>query len=241
VGVGQRGQYVRVFSGLETGAFLAGPDEARRRAVRKELGIPSDAVVIAKVARLFDLKGHEYVIEAAKRLAGEYPKAIWLFIGGGKRREQLERQIARARLLDRFRFTGLVPPERIAELLHASDILVHASLREGLARALPQAMLCGMAVVSFDVDGAREVVRGGDTGFLVRPKDVAGLAEALGVLLRDPELRERMGASGRELCRREFDHEVMVDRIEKVYRQEAARLGASEQGLGVGMSEETSP
>ena len=112
----------------------------------------------------------------------------------------------------------ITSPDRIPALLHASDILVHCSLREGLARALPQAMLAGLPVVSFDVDGAREVVDA-DTGILLEPKDAAGLALAIETLADCPPLRKKLGDAGRERCREMFDHDRMVDRIEELYRQ----------------------
>ncbi|MBN1844168.1 MAG: glycosyltransferase family 4 protein [Sedimentisphaerales bacterium] len=221
-GVGQPGQYTRVLSGLETEMFLRGPAPERLSQIRRELDIPAEAVVLVKVARLFDLKGHEYVIEAARRVVSEQRNVVWLFVGDGSRRAALERQIAAAGLRDHFRLVGLVPPERVAELLHASDILVHCSLREGLARALPQALLCGRPVISFDVDGAREVVLDNQTGFLVPPRDIDALAAAQLRLIGDPDLRRRLGQAGRELCRDQFDHRRMVDRIERIYQDQMA-------------------
>ena len=226
-GVGRPDQYIRIFSGLEVKPFLEGISPDRRAQIRREFDLPTDALVVAKVARLFDLKGHEYVVDAAALLAPDHPNAYFLFIGGGKLRHDLERQIAHRHLTDRFRFTGLVPPSRIPELLHASDLLVHASLREGLARTLPQALLCGLPAISFDVDGAREVVRHHETGLLIPPKDTNALAKALHQLLSNPTLRHQLGQTGQKLCQKEFDHHLMVDRIEKVYQQQTTRFPAS--------------
>ncbi len=217
-GIGQERQYTRIFSGLETGHFLPELPGEQWQRLREANGIPEDAVVMATVARLFHLKGHEYIIAAAKKLASRHPKAIWLFIGDGILRESLTREIETAGLRDRFRFTGLVPPEEVGQLLHASDILVHCSLREGLARAIPQAMLCGKPVAAFDLDGTPEVVRNGETGLLVPAKDVDALTAAQEKLIEDPELRRRLGETGRAFCRKEFDHELMVERIEAVYK-----------------------
>ena len=75
------------------------------------------------------------MIEAAAQVIERCPHVRFLFVGDGILRPQLEEQIARAGLSDYFRFTGLVDPMRIAPLIGAMDILVHASLREGLARA----------------------------------------------------------------------------------------------------------
>ncbi|MBN2375788.1 MAG: glycosyltransferase family 4 protein [Sedimentisphaerales bacterium] len=226
-GVGGSEKFTRIFSGVETANYLSDPSAERIAQLRGELDIPSDAVVIATVARLFKLKGHEFIIESAKEIAARHKNVIWLFIGDGSWRGRIERQIAQAGLTKRFRLSGLVAPERVAELLHASDVLVHCSLREGLARALSQAMLCGKAVISFDVDGAREIVINGKTGFLIEPRDVAGLIEAQEKLISDSELRRKLGSGGRELCRAEFDHEKMADRIERVYKEQMAFVPVS--------------
>ncbi|MCK4629293.1 MAG: glycosyltransferase family 4 protein, partial [Sedimentisphaerales bacterium] len=218
-GIGRPEQFTKVFSGLETKYFLERPSADKITALRNKYDIPAEAIVITTVARLFELKGHEYIIESAKEIARKHKNVMWLFIGDGKLRQSLEQVISRLGLQDRFRFTGLIAPEQIGELLHAGDILVHCSLREGLARAIPQALLCGKPVVSFDVDGAQEVVLNDRTGYLIRPKEVSALSAALEKLIADPELRRQLGQTGRELCSREFDHKTMTDRIELVYKR----------------------
>ena len=167
-----------------------------RERVRRELGYRPEHVVIGKIARLFKLKGHDDVIRAARSVVDAEPNVRFLFVGDGMLRDRLERQIAAAGLTDHFQFTGLVPPERIPELLAATDMVVHASLREGLARVLPQALIAGKPVVSYDVDGAREVVIPDETGFLVPPRDVEALAAALKRLVADPALA-RTGSAKR--------------------------------------------
>ncbi len=109
---------------------------------------------------------------------------------------RLERQIAAAGLGDYFQFTGLVPPQRIPGLIAASDMIVHASLREGLARVLPQALIAGKPVVSYDVDGAREVVLPDETGFLVPPRDVEALGRGAEKSGRRPGLAGSVGPRG---------------------------------------------
>ena len=92
---------------------------------------------------------------------------------------------------------GLVPPERIPDYLGAMDIVVHASLREGLARVLPQALIAGKPVVSYDVDGAREVVLPGQTGFLVGPAPSMPLANAIdGFDCRSGDCCTQLGQEG---------------------------------------------
>lgn len=113
--------------------------------------------------------------------------------------------------------TGLVPPERVAGLIRAMDVLAHPSYREGLPRTAPQALLCGVAPVVYDVDGAGEVCRDGETGLLVRLGDRRGLREAIARLAASPELRHNLSERGREVCRSMFSAQAMVKALETVY------------------------
>jgi glycosyltransferase involved in cell wall biosynthesis len=213
-GVGRPEQYTTVYSGMETSEFLRRPPLADE--LRRNMNLPDGAVLVTQVSRLAELKGHEFIVAAAASIPDE--RACFCFVGDGRLREHIAAEIGRRGLASRFRLTGLVSPEQIPAVMHASDIVVHCSLREGLARAIPQAMLAGRPVVSFDVDGASEVVDS-ETGILLAPKDVPGLALAIEVLAGSPQLREKLGANGRARCREMFDHNTMVDRIEAVYRR----------------------
>ncbi|HAU37858.1 MAG TPA: glycosyltransferase family 1 protein [Phycisphaerales bacterium] len=213
-GVGRPGQYTTIYSGMEVETFLSRPREADE--FRAALRLPNDAVLVTQVSRLAELKGHEYILDAAMRIAD--PRVHFCFVGDGKLRRRIEAEIGRRGLAGRFRLTGLLDPAQIPAVMHASDIVVHCSLREGLARALPQAMLAARPVVSYDVDGAREVVTP-ETGILLPPRDVEGLALAVETLARTPALRERLGQAGRQLCRERFDHRRMVEQIEAVYQR----------------------
>jgi glycosyltransferase involved in cell wall biosynthesis len=137
------------------------------------------------------------------------------------------RRLAAAGLLDRVRFTGLVPPRDIRGMLCGFDLLIHASLWEGLPRAVVQALLCEVPAVSFDVDGAPEVVRHGETGFLVPINDTQRLADSVLRLASDAELRRSMGREGRLRCLREFGWRDMVGRIDALYARLAAARSRS--------------
>jgi glycosyltransferase involved in cell wall biosynthesis len=212
-GVGTPEQYVTIRSGMETQRFLQRPAEAET--FRASLGLPEDAVLFTQVSRIAELKGHGDILRADALL--DDPRVHFCFVGDGALRRRVEQRIAESGRADRFHLTGLLSPDRIPAVMHASDVLIHASYREGLARTLPQAMLAGTPVISYDVDGAPEVVSG-RTGVLVPPGDVGALAGAIGELAGDRERRERLGRSGRELAGGLFDQEQMVDAIERLYR-----------------------
>jgi glycosyltransferase involved in cell wall biosynthesis len=214
--VGMPGRYVTIHSGMNIDAFLQPRPDPELRA---SLGLRESDVVVGKVARLFRLKGHEFLFEAASRIVAAVPNVKFLLVGDGVYREKFERQVELIGLRDRFVFAGLVSPEEMPRYLALMDVLVHLSLREGLPRSLPQALACGKPVVVFDVDGAREVCVDGQTGFLVRAEDVNGLAEAVIRLLQDAELATKMGAQGRKLVRERFSEARMVQKIDELYRR----------------------
>ena len=217
-GIGVNRPYVTAYSAIEEDQFLKPIPHADRKAFRQRYDIPADAVVLITIARLFMLKGHDYIIESAKALSKRFDHCVWLFVGDGNLADDYERKIGDLGLADRFRFTGLMPPDEIPLAIQSSDILVHCSLREGLARTLPQAMLCGRPAISFDVDGAREVVNE-NTGRLIEPRNVEQLTEACAELIQDAELREKIGSAGRESVTQKFAPDTMVDTIETVYEK----------------------
>lgn len=212
-GVGKGEQYTTVHSGMEVKTFIDRPTEADE--FRTAMNLPDNAVLVMQVSRLAELKGHEYILAAARQIRDE--RIHFCFVGDGHLRRSIEAEISRFGLAGRFHLTGLLSPKQIPAAMHATDILVHCSLREGLARTLPQAMLAAKPVISFDVDGAREVVDS-ETGILLAPKDIAGLKLAIETLADSSKLRTQLGQAGLSRCRKRFDHNHMVERIEEVYK-----------------------
>jgi glycosyltransferase involved in cell wall biosynthesis len=214
-GIAPAEKFTTIYSGMELDWFLqANPDADR---VRQEFGIPPKAPVVGKIARLFPLKGHDQLFDAAPALVKRHPGVRFFLIGDGILQEHLRERARQQGILENFVFAGLIPRERIPEMLAVMDVVVHTSLREGLARVLPQALAMGKPCVSFDIDGAPEVVIPGETGYLVKPGDASGLADSIGRLLDDPPLRARFGAAGRRRVDPAFRTETMVQQIASVY------------------------
>ena len=214
-GVAPRERFTTIYSGMEIEPFLAA--DQHRDATRSALGYGPEHVVVGKIARMFPLKGHPHLIAAAKQVVKRRPEVRFLLVGDGVLRPSLESQVCAAGLQDRFQFLGLTAPQRIPSLLGAMDVLVHVSLREGLARALPQALIAGKPVVSYDVDGAREVAIPGETGYLAPPRSIGPLADALIELAGDPELRRRLGLQGRARFADQFRYERMTEQLRALY------------------------
>lgn len=215
-GVGRPEQYSTVYSGMDVDAFLNPPRP--RAEVRRELGLLDDEVAFGTVARLFERKGHDDILAAAPAVLASNPQVRFVFIGDGLLRDSLKTDAARLGVGHAVKFTGLVPPDRIPELLNALDAVVHPSLREGLARVLPQALLVGRPVISYDVDGAKEVVLP-ETGILLPPRSIEGLEAAILRLAGDPALRDSMGREGRARFAERFRHETMTDQLRSLYER----------------------
>jgi glycosyltransferase involved in cell wall biosynthesis len=213
-GIGRREQYTKIFSGFNLAPFLSAQNDP---ALRARLGIAMDDLVIGKIARLFKLKGHDDLFSVAPELIRQNPRIKFLLVGDGAWRRKLEGRARSLGLEKRVVFAGLVPPEEVPRYVGVMDALAHLSLREGLPRALPQALAAGKPVVAYDCDGAREACFDGETGFLLRPGDLGGLSNRLLRLANDAALRERLGQSGRKFARENFPVERMVDALESLY------------------------
>ena len=215
--VATRDKFVTVYSGFDVDPFLSPVRPPEQ--VRAELGLKPEHVVIGKVARLFPLKGHEYIVRAAKEVIEQCPNVRFLFVGDGILRQGFEEELKSLGLRDHFIFAGLVPPSKVPELIHAMDIVVHTSVWEGLARVLPQGLIAGKPVVSYDVDGAKEVVITGETGILVPARAIPELSAALCQLASDPQMRNRLGKTGRLRFTDQFRHQTMTKQIRDVYAE----------------------
>ncbi len=190
-----------------------------RSRVREELGILPHEIVLIKIARFFSLKGHEEFFAAMDSLLPQEPDVKALLVGGGELQGKFEEWAADRSLADRVFFTGLVAPARVPLFLAAADVLVHTSLREGIARVIPQAFACSLPVVSFDIDGARDLVKDGFSGFLVPSGDTTALNRALKRLIHNAALREQLGARGHDMAAQNYRLESMVASLDAIYQE----------------------
>lgn len=216
-GIAPREKFTTIYSGMDVDTFLS-PSRSPSE-VRAELDIGPTDIVVGKVARLFHLKGHNYLIEAAAEVAEKVPNVRFLLVGDGILRDQYQARIAELGLTEYFRFAGLVAPEVVNEYLHAMDVVVHTSDWEGLARVIPQGLLAGKPVISFAIDGAPEVCINEETGLLVEHRNVPQLSDAILRLAQDRDLQRKLGDTGRRRFTEQFRHEHMTGRIREIYQQ----------------------
>jgi glycosyltransferase involved in cell wall biosynthesis len=226
-GISSAERYDVIRSGMDLTQFweAAAMDAGKRAEVRRSLGVPAEAPLVGKVARLEERKGYRYFLDMAERVLQRVPDAHFVGVGAGEQLEFLGTEAARRGLASRVHFPGF--RQDIADVLACLDVLVLSSLWEGLPRVLVQAAACGVPAVTFDIEGAREVVKEGVNGFVVPSKDVGQLADRVASLLADPARARAMGVAGSGLVHQGWTVESMVRDISAVYDTLSSIRGGS--------------
>jgi glycosyltransferase involved in cell wall biosynthesis len=202
-----------IWNGAPLDEFAPVP-AAQAAAVRRELGLPADAVVIGSIGRLNEQKGHRYLIDAAARVLAAAPDARVLIVGDGDLEGALREQARALGIADKVVFAG--HRDDVPAVLGAIDVFCISSTYEGTPLSLFEAMAAGKAIVSTAVDGCREVLEDGVTGLLVPPRDAEGLAAALVRLVADPARREALARAARQASAR-YDIRACVDAMQSLY------------------------
>ncbi|MGD0336689.1 MAG: glycosyltransferase family 4 protein [Candidatus Omnitrophota bacterium] len=171
--------------------------------------------IVGIIARLSDVKGHAYLIQAMKAVLGRYPDAELFIVGEGKEKERLIKLVKALKIEGSVIFVPSVADTRDA--LSVIDIFVMPSLKEGLGLALMEAMASGLAVIGSNIGGIRTLIEDNVNGLLVLPQDVDGLAGAISGLIANPSKRASLGRAAQVFISRNFSQEKMVSETERVY------------------------
>ena len=180
----------------------------KRLTLRTEFKIPHDYIIIGNVARLISQKGYPYLIDAFHDLVKERFKIVLVIVGEGLLREELQNQVRYLGLEDKVFFTGYRTDA--IQLMSEFDMFVFPSIWEGFGLVLLEAMALSKPIIASNVSAIPEIVVDGETGFLVTPKDVSGLKNAMKKLIVSPDRRKLMGEKGRKRLKSEFSVEKMV-------------------------------
>jgi len=179
-------------------------------------GIGSDSKLIAVVANMYSrVKGHAHLISAARNVCRDTPAAMFVLIGDGKERPNLERQVRESGLEKNFLFLG--SRSDVPELLACCDLFVLPSEAEALPNALLEAMAVGLPVVSTCVGGIPEIVSNGVNGLIVPPKDPHALAEAILSAMQNPCFAKNLALAGQETVRTHFSFDRLLAELEQLY------------------------
>ncbi len=225
-GIGEPRSYETIYSGMPLDEYLEAGEmsDLERARVRRELGLEPGHQAVAMAARLEPRKGHAYLFAAVQRLKPTHPEMRVLVLGDGPRRAELEAAARALGIEDVVWFLG--HRLDLPRVLAAADVSVLTSLWEGLPRVLVQSAATGKPILTFDVEGAWEVVRDGESGFIVPPRDVDAFTARLDQLLRDRSRARAMGRVGRTRVSQVWNVETMLDRLDGLYQRLASDRAA---------------
>ncbi len=213
-------------SGIDFSVF----DEIKdRNFLQREFGFADDDFLVGIVAALEDHKGHAYLFQATKIIREHSPKIKLIVVGTGSLRLELESQVHQLGIEDIVFFLGF--REDVPRILASLDLFVLSSHLEGLGSSLLDAMASRLPVVATRAGGIPEIVRHGETGLLVPPKDPEALAKAIIELYHDRNLANYLAEKGREYVRRHFSAEAMADRVVDLYFKIARKKGVNFYGV----------
>ena len=215
LGVAPAAKIAVVRLGLDLDQRLSA-DRSARATVRAELGIPDDSFLIGWLGRMTEIKRVDDLLAACARLRANGVDAYLALVGDGPLRDELEGLAETLGIADRTRFVGF--RERVGELYSAFDAVALTSANEGTPVTVIEALACGLPVVATDVGGVSDVVQDGRSGYLVPAMDVAALADRLGRLAGDPDLRSTMGGNGRAFVVPRYSVPRLAQDIDRLYR-----------------------
>ncbi len=202
-------------SAIDTTRIMKEAAEADIEALRTELGASRDVPIITSIGALVPQKAHDLVIEAAAYVQKTFPEAIFLIVGEGNQRTQLEKQARELGLSDRIHFTGFRLD--VPALLKLATISISASINgEGSPATIKEALCVGTAVIASDIEAHRLVL--GEKGILKPVGDATSLGAAITTMLGDPDRRQKMARNAAKITGK-FHPEAMAEATFKVYRR----------------------
>jgi glycosyltransferase involved in cell wall biosynthesis len=213
---------VRIYNAVDLTEFNL---SVQARGVREEFRIPNSAPLVGLIAHLTPWKGHDYFLKAAAIIGQALPEARFLIVGDviyqteghETYKKDLENLCYGLRLQEKVIFTGF--REDIPEIIAALDVVLHTSSQpEPFGRVLIEAMAMGKPLVATNLGGVPEVVKDGETGLLVPPRDSEALAQASIKLLKDKQFASWLGVNGLKHVRANFDARSHVQQIEALYK-----------------------
>ena len=212
--------YRVIHNGVDSALFS--PDPTARHALLNELGLPPYSFLIGAIGRLERMKGFDLVIQAFATVVAEHPQARLLIVGDvdfDRLRSVKDDLMQLARDLgisDKVVFTGF--RSDVPRIMAGIDVLAHCPRTgEGFSMILTEAMACARPVVTVGTGGTVEQIEHGLNGFLVPPKDIAALANAIARLVADPEMARKMGAEGRRIVEERLMLEKQAAEIDRYY------------------------
>jgi glycosyltransferase involved in cell wall biosynthesis len=228
LGVAPASKFRVIRLGIELDSRLSS-DGAARAETRRVMGVPEDRFVVGWIGRMTGVKRTDVVLKGFRALRDDGVDAVLCMVGDGPDRAAVEELAGELGIVRDCLFAGY--QQDVGPFFAAFDVFVLPSGNEGTPVTAIEALASGCPVVATRVGGVPDVVDDGVDGFLVAPAAVGELAARLAELARDPELRARMGAAGRERMQTRYAVDRLVDDVDRLYRELLARKGIDTSAL----------
>ena len=177
-----------IYNGIDIADFA--PDYGKR---------PTDKLIVTLGAsRITTRKGIEYLIKAFKKLVPKYPSIYLKAMGDGDEKNNLENLTKEFGLAENIEFIGRIPREKTTPFYQEASIFVLPSLNEGMSNAMLEALSAGLPLLATDTGGTKEIVEDGKNGFIIKMKDSDDIADKIEILIKNAELRMKMGNESRK-------------------------------------------
>ena len=222
-GIASTEKFTIIHSGVKLDYFMNMSIDIKAK--KKELGIPPGYNVVGTIGRLVPIKGYKYLISDAKMIVEEIDKPVFVIVGDGYLKLELEKYAEDVGVRKDIIFTGWRSDS--SDILCLFDIFVLPSLNEGMGRVIIEAMTLGKPVVASSVGGILDLIKEGENGILVPPRDPDSLGKALLQLIRNKDLAEELGENGKAMVYPEFDISVMLKKIDGLYESLLSKLAPS--------------
>ncbi|HWP84920.1 MAG TPA: glycosyltransferase family 4 protein, partial [Terriglobia bacterium] len=217
--------------GFEGRAVQFPAEERSRR--RAEFGVGPQETVLIYVARFWPEKAHEVVLEGMKEILRHRPATTLWLLGVGPEEPRIRSMVREMNLEEKIRFLGF--RSDLEEMLALADIMVHPSHMEGVPLAVLSGMAAGLPVVATRVGGLPEIVRHGETGVLIPPREPSVLAREVIQLIDHPEARRRFGQAARRFVETEYSLQEATNRVHTLYAELLAAQRNSRGALPAGL------
>lgn len=204
--------------GFDLGKFQENLADKRIQ-TRLKYNLAEDEVAVAIVGRLAPIKNHDLFLEVVAQLAQKQVRARYFIVGDGSEKEHIETSIQQIhnQYGNLIEMTSWITD--IATFNAGMDIICLTSNNEGTPVSLIEAQACNLPVISTDVGGVRDIVKDGETGFIVAPNDASAFTEKLELLIKNKEIREKMSQNGWNFVHEQFHYTTLVNNMENYYRE----------------------
>ncbi len=181
-------------------------------AFKQKIKIPLNSFVVISVGELCKRKNHMIIAEALHLLGDN--EIYYIICGEGEQKEALQYIAEKYKMKDRIKLVGY--QNNLVDWMNISDVFAFPSIREGLGLAAIEGMAAGLPLVTSNSNGIKDYMENGKTGFCYKYNDAKGFAEAISLLKKDPQLREKMGKRNQEVAK-QYDISNVQKIMEKIY------------------------